>query len=327
MKAQRFDFGDLVSIVVPTFNRADKIGRCLESLIHQSYRNLEILVVDDASSDNTSAVVAALGDTRIRYIRHERNRGAAAARNTGINHALGDILCFHDSDDYSCFNRIEIEVRMLLGGGNRIGAVHSARINYALVSMETYGATQATVVPRPSVQVLCGDVFEETLRGNFVSIPTVAAWRAALVSAGPFDERLRNNEDWDFMIRFTRKFQVLFHPEPLYFVPSPVDAAANADRIGLTASFSAQSFVRITGKLRRQGIDPKLFSHHYLTAGRHLLNLSRPRVARAFILRSLKIQPLRRRAWVLLAGTFFPRAYGRLRNLPRQIKSPSARRR
>lgn len=89
----------LVSVVIPAYNRAGLIGRAIDSVLHQTHGNLELIVVDDASTDNTGEVVESIGDARIRYIRCERNAGASAARNTGIAAAAGRFVAFLDSDD------------------------------------------------------------------------------------------------------------------------------------------------------------------------------------------------------------------------------------
>lgn len=100
----------LVSAIIPTYNRANLIGRAIESAIAQSYSNLEIMVVDDASKDNTQEVINTIKDPRIRYIRHQTNCGGAAARNTGIDAATGEYVAFLDSDDFWLPNKLELQL-------------------------------------------------------------------------------------------------------------------------------------------------------------------------------------------------------------------------
>src|SRR5262245_49648343 len=91
----------LVSVVIPTHNRGECIGRAIASVVAQSYADLEVIVVDDGSADNTVRVVQAetLRDSRVRLLKHDRRRGAQAARNTGIYAARGEWIAFLDSDD------------------------------------------------------------------------------------------------------------------------------------------------------------------------------------------------------------------------------------
>ncbi|MGB3624622.1 MAG: glycosyltransferase family 2 protein, partial [Henriciella sp.] len=91
--------GSLVSVVIPTYNRARTLRRAVESVLRQSYTNLELIVVDDASTDDTKAVLSSINDPRMRVITYEFNRGCAAARNIGARDARGEYLAFQDSDD------------------------------------------------------------------------------------------------------------------------------------------------------------------------------------------------------------------------------------
>jgi glycosyltransferase involved in cell wall biosynthesis len=80
--------GPSVSVIIPAYNRAHSVGRAIRSVLNQTYQGFEIILVDDGSTDDTEGVVRSLNDDRIRYIRHDENKGAAAARNTGITAAL-----------------------------------------------------------------------------------------------------------------------------------------------------------------------------------------------------------------------------------------------
>ena len=90
---------DLISVVIPTYNRKDKLPACIQSVLAQTYANLEVIVVDDASTDGTQHLFDAPGDPRVHYVRYEQNRGACYARNLGAQRAHGSILAFQDSDD------------------------------------------------------------------------------------------------------------------------------------------------------------------------------------------------------------------------------------
>ncbi len=89
----------MVSVIIPTYNRAHVLGRAIRSVLDQTYQDFELIVVDDGSSDHTGEVVATFADPRIHYLRHEKNRGAAAARNTAIKTAQGEYIASLDSHD------------------------------------------------------------------------------------------------------------------------------------------------------------------------------------------------------------------------------------
>src|SRR5262249_27493026 len=103
-----------VSVVIPTFNRQQVILRAIHSVLRQSLSPHEILVVDDASSDETVALVEGLKDPRIQVFRHEINRGPAAARNTGIRAATGKWIALLDSDDEWSTDKLHLQVNTLL---------------------------------------------------------------------------------------------------------------------------------------------------------------------------------------------------------------------
>ena len=91
--------GELISVVIPAHDRERTIARAISGVLAQTYGNIEIVVVDDASADGTAAKVEALGHPKVRLVRHDRNRGAAAARNSGVAAARGVWIAFQDSDD------------------------------------------------------------------------------------------------------------------------------------------------------------------------------------------------------------------------------------
>lgn len=107
------DYG-LVSIVMPTWNCARFIGESIESVRRQSYRNWELLVVDDCSSDNTEEIVMSFGDSRIRYIRNAVNSGAAVSRNRALKEARGRWIAFLDSDDLWTADKLERQIAFMV---------------------------------------------------------------------------------------------------------------------------------------------------------------------------------------------------------------------
>ncbi len=114
-----------VSVIIPTYNRAHLLGRAIESVLDQTYQDFEIIVVDDASADETEEVVKSFGDDRINHIRHQKNKGGSAARNTGIKAARGEFIAFLDSDDEWVPKKLEKEIDRLQTLSNEVGVVYS----------------------------------------------------------------------------------------------------------------------------------------------------------------------------------------------------------
>ena len=88
-----------ISIVIPTYNRVDFLPKAIQSVLNQTYRNWEMIIVDDGSTDNTEEIVKGYKESRIQYIVHKYNLGLSAARNTGIKKSRGEYIAFLDSDD------------------------------------------------------------------------------------------------------------------------------------------------------------------------------------------------------------------------------------
>jgi glycosyltransferase involved in cell wall biosynthesis len=97
-----------ISVVIPTYNGKEHLGEAIRSVLNQTYANFEVIVVDDASPENVSHVVNSFTDSRVRYVRHERNKGAVAARKTGVGVSTGEIIAFLDQDDIFHKQKLEI---------------------------------------------------------------------------------------------------------------------------------------------------------------------------------------------------------------------------
>ena len=102
-----------VSIIIPMYNSAKHIEKCINSVINQTYTNIEIIVVDDNSSDNSAGIIESKYDNRIKIIKLNNNVGAASARNIGIDASTGDLICFLDSDDYWVLDKLEKQVNFI----------------------------------------------------------------------------------------------------------------------------------------------------------------------------------------------------------------------
>jgi glycosyltransferase involved in cell wall biosynthesis len=191
----------LVSVVIPTYNRAHLIGDAIESVIRQTYRNIEVIIVDDGSTDGTDAIVRAFQDARVRYIRMPANRGACAARNLGWRQAAGRFIVFHDSDDALDARRLELQVKRLV---QEEADMCSGSI---------------LVLPDKRVQYRCpsrsSDVMLDFLTGRVHGGTQCWMIRRDLIdSIGGYDEHLVCCQDLDLTFRLlVGKPRVAFEPE------------------------------------------------------------------------------------------------------------------
>jgi glycosyltransferase involved in cell wall biosynthesis len=300
-------YGDLISVVIPCYNRARSIERAVRGVLLQSYPNLELIVVDDASTDASPSIVGAIDDSRLRLIRHTKNQGAAAARNTGVAAARGELIAFQDSDDNWFPEKLDVQMRYFCSLPADYVAVFCTKIIYGCSTDEkgrkTFGTRHVSCVPGPGKPPVSGDLSEAFLWGHFMGPPTVLLKAAAFAAAGGYDLRLRNNNDWDFHIRLSRIGSIGFIDEPLMLVYD------SADGISKNSVASAFSTVVMFNKIKRYTPDSPALAKHAITVHRHLMLLGKPHSARRFLNMARKITP-----WVLLlypriALTYAPAFY------------------
>lgn len=192
----------LVSVIIPTYNRAAVVARAIKSVMAQDYEPLEIIVVDDASSDDTRRVVDGLRDARIRYIARSENKGAAAARNTGIRAAQGAFIAFLDSDDEYLAGKLRAQVHAFETLDPATGLVF---VNYCEIGRDRS--------VRFSPEVKAGYVKVGLDFPASISCNPPSAWmvrRDCLDAAGFFDEGLWTMEDLDMFARLVRKAPAYF---------------------------------------------------------------------------------------------------------------------
>lgn len=189
--------GSLISVIIPTYNRAHLISRAIESVINQTYTNWELLVVDDASTDNTEEVVNRyVSDSRIKYIKAKKNGGNAVARNVGVKSAKGDFIAFVDSDD-------EYHPTYLEKALNKLDTA-SKDIYFLWAGTKTVGID---VVGKDSIWV----PKRENYPNQFLYELHVGIGRGFLIKKEcfknlSFDNSLRTAVDTDFLIRLKQKY-------------------------------------------------------------------------------------------------------------------------
>lgn len=182
-----------VSVIIATFNRAGLVQQAIASVLSQTFSELELLVVDDASTDDTPSVVQDIDDPRLRYIRLDHNRGGAGARNAGVASSTAPYVAFLDSDDEWRRPKLERQLRVLEESEFRPLFVYSG------ISFSLADGTRKPVVRRRR-----GNLFPEFAKDQEVINYRTSScvWRRdALEVLGGFDERLPARQDWDLACR------------------------------------------------------------------------------------------------------------------------------
>ena len=195
----------VVSVVIPAYNRAGCVRTAIDSALAQGVADIEVLVVDDGSTDATREIVASHPDGRVRLIARESNRGASAARNSGISASSGSFVAFLDSDDIWLPGKLVRQLAALDAPG--APGVSCTGVEIHLLD---HGVTR--IQPCEPTQ----DWARRLAMGCDLSPGTTQMTRRELFErVGPFDEALPRFEDWDWLLRYTRTYPVLAVREPL----------------------------------------------------------------------------------------------------------------
>lgn len=199
----------LISVVIPTYNRERTVLSCVRDVLQQTYDNIEVLVVDDCSTDATLAALEAIEDPRLRILRMARNGGGGAARNLGIDEARGTFIAFLDSDDGWLPDKLDKQYAVLAG------APRAPSIAYTNLILDDGEICRAIFNrPWPKGQNVCEYLFvnwSETFIQTSSWLMPVGVARSVR-----FDDALRLHQDWDFLARAEQQgVRFLEIPEPL----------------------------------------------------------------------------------------------------------------
>jgi len=205
----------LVSVVIPCYNRENFVADAIESVLKQTYQNFEVILVDDGSADHTENVIQRyLSDPRIRFYKHDVNRGIAAARNTGIKNAKGEFIALLDSDDMWLPKKIETQVEIL--SQDTIGELGVVWTDAYYTDQLGNKRTSDAKIPA-DLNALFGDaLLRRIFMGNFIIAGTSMIRRSCFDRIGFFDEQLRGgSDDCDLWIRLAPYFQFRYLASPL----------------------------------------------------------------------------------------------------------------
>ena len=198
-----------VSVIIPCYNSEKTIRETIESVLAQTYRDFEIIVVDDGSTDGSKDVILSFG-TKLTYI-YQENKGQSAAQNTGIRFAKGDYLAFVDADDLWLPQKLEKQIHLLNVKGVEwcYCDCFYFRDGYADKIIEKFSRK----VYKPHE----GWVLRKLLLGNFISSATPLVSKALIMRCGLFDESqdIRIGQDWDHWLRLAANAEVAYVNEPL----------------------------------------------------------------------------------------------------------------
>jgi len=199
----------LVSVIVPTFNRENSIKAAISSCLGQTYKNIEIITVDDASRDNTQEVVRSFNDPRIKFFHHNTNKGPAATRNTGLRNTKGDFIAFLDSDDEWMPEKIEKQLTAFNLEAKQSGLIFTNGYNEA---------EEKDFIPEDTNSGIIYDPVKDKFFPLRILITPPSSWLIPLEvirDTGYFDESMYNWDDGDFFVRLAYKYPIYYLNENL----------------------------------------------------------------------------------------------------------------
>ena len=196
-----------VSVIIPTYNRPKQLKRSIQSVLKQTYNDFDIIIVDDASTEDISAVVKEFSDSRLRYHRLKKNKGAAGARNEGTRLSDSEYIAFQDSDDEWLPDKLEKQMNYL---------AKNQSYDLAYGKIRVISKNDDYIFPTREIEGdLEGNIYKYLLKRNTIGTPTMLIKRECFELIGGFDENLRCLEDWEFSIRFSQRYNIGFVDEVL----------------------------------------------------------------------------------------------------------------
>ena len=266
----------LVSVIIPTFNRCQVLKRAIVSVINQVYKNLEIVIVNDSSVDSTSDVVKSFTDPRIKYIVHEKNKGLAATRNTGIRNVRGEYITFLDDDDEWANEKISTQLEIFKHENLPLGIVFT----------NGYSEYEKDFIIKENVS--SGIVYDSKVDNFFplrVLISPPSSWmlpKEVVEKIGYFDEAMFNNwDDGDYLVRVALSYRIYFINKNL------VTWHALANHVNMiSANLLKGKEIFLENNLKTMKADQEYLFRFYRTLGKDMLKLDRLK-ARKYLFKAM----------------------------------------
>jgi glycosyltransferase involved in cell wall biosynthesis len=288
-----------VSVVVPAYNYGRYLGEAIDSVLAQTHRHFELLVVDDGSSDNTREIVTAYADPRVRYV-WQQNQGLSAARNTGIREARFDFVAFLDADDLWRPDHLAEAMAEFARRGPECALVASNSLR-----MDQHGTEMATRLPdwKGARRI---DVSEIVIRTRFMP-STAVVRRAAFDRCGGFDTGLRSSEDREMWMRIAAEYDVACRSEPTVLIRKHTsNMSKQADRM-------CQSMRTVIERAQEKGLVrqpalgfwPRVWVLYHFQAAWMYYDEGRAREAVVAALRSIQCWPFPMNAAAINEPIFF----------------------
>lgn len=269
-----------VSVIIPTYNRAKFLKRAINSVLNQTFKDFELIIVDDGSTDDTSEVIYNFGDSRIKYIRYEKNKGAAVVRNTGIKNAKGDFIAFQDSDDEWLSQKLKKQMEIFENLPLDIGIVYTDKL-LIKDQEKIYGVS-------PHIMPSDGIIYNQALNYGVmnIGIGTALIRKECFDRVGMFDEALPRFIDLEFFIRLSKHYRFYHINEPfINYYQTPFNITSNLKKLIEARKIILNKYLTDIKK------NKFIWFHHLYMIGALLCLSNEKDQGRKYFLKAFKIYP------------------------------------
>ncbi len=275
-----------VSVIIPAYNQANFIDKAIESVLRQTYKDFELIIINDGSKDNTEEIIKNYSDFRIRYICHKKNLGISEARNSGIRASRGKYIALLDSDDEFLPEKLDMQVKLLRNESSDVGVVCAWSFNVD----ENGNYISKRGLPRKE-----GYIFEDLLSKNYISVPTLLIRRECFEKVGLFDSSLDVQEDWDMWIRIAKYYKFSLIKIPL------AKRRIHPNRLSYDLEKKVVTAKRIIKKnINELKIRRNIHSKHYFYIGLRYCYMGKTRIGRRYFCKAISLYPFYIRYYILI---------------------------
>jgi len=285
------------SAIITTFNRKNLLEKAARSVLRQTYRDFELIILDNSSTDGTEALVKNLADSRIVYVKHQ-SLGISAARNLGVTTARGEFVGFLDDDDEWLPKKLSLQVSLFERSSPKVGLVYGGFLRIRPTG-EVYDSFTPNLRGSVLVGYLCG---RNPLTGS-ASNPLMR--REAVLAVGGYNNKLKTSEDWEFYLRLARQYDFDFVKEPVVKI-----RAHSGPRLGDRLEDAAETELVVLEEFADVFKDhPRCQSIYFQIAGGKYCRLGKSSMGRKYLRQAIARDTSNLAAYAQYAISFFGKGF------------------
>ena len=302
-----------ISVIIPTYNRAHLLPRAIESVLKQTFKDFELIIVDDASINNTNEIINKYKkkDKRIQYLKHNINSGGPAKpKNTAIKISKGEYIAFLDSDDEWFENKLKKQIKVYEDHKNSaIGLVGCQAIKINEITKE-----KKLIQPPDELEIRSPESLKKTVP---VSFSSVMIKKSVFKEVGLIDETIKVTDDTDLYIRISRKYKFLFIQEPLinYRVHNNNISEQNIKR-SLKRINNKEKIIEKYKNIYKKY--PNIYANELKKLGTFYMLENKDKIAKKYFIQAIKVN-IFSKIYINLLLSFSPRLYKKILSIKKSV--------